>query len=131
MATIIVFASSLVASLTLISFKAFEIKKGNKHFILEFINRLDSRLDKLVVFLKFKGLQFIQTVRYIVLIKMRDLAQNFFHKAQERLASEIKLRQEIMMGKKDIMSKGSVSFYLKKITEDKGHTRRGKIEESL
>lgn len=131
MATIIVFASSLTASLALISFKAFEIKKGNKHFILEFINRLDSRLDRLVAFLKFKGLQLIQTIRYIVLIKMRDLAQNLFHKAQERLASEIKLRQEIMMGKKEIMSKGSVSFYLKKITENKGVGVKGKIEESL
>ncbi|MFA6270130.1 MAG: hypothetical protein WC657_02885 [Candidatus Paceibacterota bacterium] len=132
MTTIIVFAFSLFVVLILVLLKAIELKYGKKNILLKLIYKLEPSSIKLVAFLKFKSLQLIQSVRYIVLVEMKEMITYFFDQTHDKIMNEYKKRQEvILVGKKNIINKGSVSFYLKKITEDKGSNERGKIEEIL
>lgn len=131
MTTITIFALSFLASLSLIAFKAIELRRGNKHFILEFINKLDSRLDKAVNLLKFKCLQLVQSLRYIVSVRGKEVVKEWLIKAEKRLVEEYHKNQDALMGKKEIINRGSVSFYLKKIKEEKENGEKGKIEDSL
>lgn len=127
MATIVVFASSLSIASILVLVKAIELKFGKKNIFLELIRKLDNRALTLISEVKFRNLQLIQTVRYIVLVQSKEVFRSFLDKIQEKIALEYRLRQEIVMGKRNITNRGSVSFYLKKITEEKG-IEKGKIE---
>jgi len=129
MATIIVFGSSLFLASVMVSIKALELKRGRKNILLKLINQFDSNIIKLVASFKFKSLQLIQSVRYIVLVKTKEFAENLFVKTQTKVMDEYRKKQKaILVGEKNIVSKGSVSFYLKKITEDKSNGEKGKIE---
>jgi hypothetical protein len=59
------------------------------------------------------------------------LWNEIFNKIHLAILAEYRKRQEVIMGRKNIANKGSVSFYLKKITEDKKEGEKGKIEDSL
>lgn len=132
MTTIIIFCLSFFISTIFVVIKYFEIKKGNKNSMLGILNKLD---DKALVFFhstKFRSLQLIQTIRYIILVKVKELLIELFEKYKNRIIEEYRLRKNsILIGKKQIKNKGSVSFYLKKITEHKGNGERGKIEDRL
>jgi len=130
MATIIIFASSLLIASTLVSIKAIELRSSRKNFVLRLVGKLDSKSEILISNLKFRSLQFIQSVRYIFLVQLRTVCRHLFNWAHEKIMQEYKARQNfIMMGRKEISNKGSVSFYLKKITEHKGNSEKGKIED--
>jgi hypothetical protein len=132
MATIIIFASSLFVALVLITLKAFELRCGKKNFALSCICKLDSKSENLVSRLKLMWLQISQSVRYIVLVQTRKICKDLLEKIETRITNEFRARQNaIMMGHKEIMNKGSVSFYLKKIAEHKSNGGVGKIEESF
>lgn len=132
MTTIIVFASSLVITSALIITKALELKHEKKNIILRILSRFDSKSDKFVSALKFKSLQLIQSVRYIALVKSKEVFNDLFNRAKEKVLEELRIRHNIIiMGRKEIAHKGSVSFYLKKITENKGNGLKGKIEDSF
>ncbi|MEK7669087.1 MAG: hypothetical protein AAB350_00650 [Patescibacteria group bacterium] len=131
MTTIVIFGSSLFMALILLLTKAMELKYGNKNIILRFIGKLDSKFETVVSNLKFRGLQLTQSIRYIFLVQAKEICKDCFKKIEEKAVNEFKKRQDVIMGKKEIASKGSVSFYLKKITEDKGNGEKGKIEDSL
>jgi hypothetical protein len=131
MATVIIFASSLFMASILVFIKYMELRSGTKNIALKFISRLDSKANQLVSAIKFKNLQLMQSVRYIVLVQSKIVFKNFLNKATERILNEYKMRQSIIMGHREIVGNGSASFYLKKITENKGNVERGKIEESL
>ncbi len=129
MTTIIIFVSSLLVSTVLVLVKAIELKFGKKNFLLELVCKLDHKAVNLINTVKFRNLQLIQTIRYIILIQSKEWFRAIWHRLQERMALEYQLRQEIMMGKRNISSRGSVSFYLKKIGEEKG--TKGVIEDHL
>jgi len=132
MATVVIFASSLFMASGLVLIKAIELRNEKKNFLLKLVNLLDSRFNKIISTLKFKSLQLIQSIRYIVLVEIKRIAKDLFYQVQEKIISEYKKRQEIIIvGKKNIVNKGSVSFYLKKIAEDKGNGEKGKIEDDL
>ena len=131
MATIIVFASSLFLTIILLLAKAIELKSGKRNFVLNLLGRLDNSSAKLVFALKFRCLQIIQSVRYIMLVQSREFISDLLRRAEEKMAREYRIRQSAIMGQKQIANNGSVSFYLKKITEHKGNGTKGKIEESL
>ena len=132
MATVVIFASSLFMASGLVLIKAIELRNEKKNFLLKLVNLLDSRFNKIISTLKFKSLQLIQSIRYIVLVEINRIAKDLFYQVQEKIISEYKKRQEIIIvGKKNIVNKGSVSFYLKKIAEDKGNGEKGKIEDDL
>lgn len=131
MATIVIFASSLFTASALITVKAVEIKYGKRNFILELLSKLDAKSDKLISDVKFKALQIIQSVRYIVLVQIKAVCKNLLDKVEEKIMNEYKARHTMIMGQKNITNRGSVSFYLKKITEDKSNGQKGKIEQSL
>lgn len=131
MATIIVFCSSLFLAIALLVFKAIDIKYGSKNFILGLLSRLEGHFGKAVSVVKFKILQVVQSVRYIILVQIKEMSRHLFNKTHEKILNEYKMRQSIIMGQKEIAGNGSVSFYLKKITEHKGGSVRGKIEDSL
>lgn len=127
MTTIVVFTSSLSIVSILVLVKALELKFGRKNTFLELIRKLDNRAIAIISEVKFRNLQLIQTVRYIVLVQSKEVFRSFLDKIQEKIALEYRLRQEVVMGKRNITNRGSVSFYLKKITEEKG-IEKGKIE---
>lgn len=128
MATIIVFGSSLSLASILLGVKAFELKRGKKNAVLALLCQLDSRLDKLMSSLKFRMLQLVQSVRYILFVQSKIFFRSLADKAIEKITHEYKTRQSTIMGHKEILNKGSASFYLKKITEHKGNGEKGKIE---
>jgi hypothetical protein len=129
MATIIVFGSSLSVASILLGVKAFELRCGRKNAALGLLCRLDSRFDRLVANLKFRMLQLVQSVRYILFVQSKVVFRDLVDTLMEKIIHEYKTRQSsIIMGRKEIVSNGSASFYLKKITEDKSNVGRGKIE---
>ncbi len=132
MATIVVFALSLLVASALLVLKAVELRRGRKNMVLEFMGRLDAKSEILVSSLKFRGLQLIQSLRYIALVQTKTICKNLLDKVEEKIMNEYRARQSaIMMGRKNISGNGSASFYLKKITENKDSGEKGKIEENL
>ncbi|MEK7200961.1 MAG: hypothetical protein AAB672_02430 [Patescibacteria group bacterium] len=129
MTTIIIFASSLFVALAFVSIKAIELKYGRKNIILELVGKFDHQCDYCVSGLKFRCLQFVQTIRYILFVQLKEIIKHFWSQIHERIKHEYKIRQEIIMGRKEIINNGSASFYLKKITEHKGNGEKGKIHE--
>ena len=105
------------------------MKFGKKSIILIIIGKLDKRAETLATFIKFKSLQLIQIVRYMISIKAKEIIKDLSNKVQNKLADEYRARQEIIMGRKNIVSKGPASFYLKKISENKESGEKGKIED--
>ena len=128
MSTIIVFGISLVIAFVLICLKAIELKYQRENFILRILGLLDEQTEKLTSNIKFRTLQIIQTVRYLLLVHSKNVAKEMVGKAQDRIVKEYELRESTLMGRKNISNRGSVSFYLKKIVTDKG---AGRIEEDL
>jgi len=131
MTTIVVFGSSLAVALILILTKTLEIKYGSKNILLRLIGKADNRLELIVSKIRFRSLQLIQSIRYIIFVHGSEMFKDYIKKAEQKAVSEFKKRQDVIMGKKEIINGGSVSFYLKKITEEKGHVVKGKIEDSL
>lgn len=131
MTIIIIFALSLFVALAFVSIKAIELKNGKKNIILELVGKFDHQCDYCVSSLKFRCSQFVQTVRYILFVQLKEIIRHFWNNVHEKIMHEYKIRQEIIMGRKQITTNGSASFYLKKITEHKGNGEKGKIEDSL
>ena len=131
MATIILFASSLSIVSILVLIKAIELKFGKKNIILVSMSQLDNKILSLVSGIKFRSLQLVQSIRYIILVQSKELIRESVDKIQLKIVNEYEARQRLIMGRKSIANKGSVSFYLKKIAEERGNGGRGKIEESL
>lgn len=131
MTTIITFGSSLLVVITLVSLKAFEISREKRNFFLSIVGKLDEPALRLTNSIRFRIFQIVQSVRYIILVKMRDMLHDMFVRVSDKIASEYRERQDMLMGRREIANKGAVSFYLKKITEDKSNGEKGKIEESL
>jgi hypothetical protein len=129
MATIVIFASSLALALILVLFRTFEIKYGKNNFVLGGLRRIDTKSEKLISILKFKWLQISQSLRYIVSVQMKEYFKNLFKKLEEKVIEQYKIKQSTIMGQKQIPSNGSASFYLKKISEDKENTKKGKIND--
>lgn len=132
MATTIVFASSLLVVSAMIITKAVELKHEKKNMLLKVLGRLDSKSDRLISVIKFKSLQLVQSVRYIALVKSKEVFNELFYNFKEKIKDELRTKHNIIiMGRKEIAHKGSVSFYLKKIAEDKSNGGKGKIEDSF
>jgi len=130
MTTIVVFGSSLLIVLILLLIKAMELKYENKNIVLRSLGRFDSKFESVVLNFKFRSLQLIQSIRYIIFVHLKEVSRDYLKKIEEKAVNEYKKRQDVIMGKKEIESKGSVSFYLKKITEEKGNGEKGKIEDT-
>lgn len=128
MATIVIFVSSLFIASALIFFKAIELKYGKKNFILNLICRLDAKAEVLVSSLKFRWIQLVQSIRYIALVKTKIICKNLLDRVEARIVDEYRARQSVIMGRRNIMNRGSASFYLRKITENKGIGEKGRIE---
>jgi hypothetical protein len=131
MATVVVFASSLSVASILVTVKALELKFGKRNFFLQLVSKLDSAVVSFLASIKFRSFQLIQSIRYIFLVQIRMLSKEIFLRVQAKIADEYKMSQSAIMGRKDITNRGSVSFYLKKISENRGNGEKGKIEEGL
>ncbi|MBN2094311.1 MAG: hypothetical protein JW740_03025 [Candidatus Zambryskibacteria bacterium] len=127
MYTITVFNISLIVVLLFLFVKTLEIKYKKQSIASRFRDKLDVLSQKLISNLKFKWLQFIQSLQYIILIKAKILFKNVLVKIEAKIMNEYHAKQNtIMGGQRNISNRGSVSFYLKKISE--GKTTSGKIE---
>lgn len=129
MITIVIFASSLSLASILVLIKAIELKYKKRNIALRVLGKLDNTTEKLIFNFKFKSLQLIQSLRYILLVQSKAIFKEHLHKIQEKMLNEYKIRHEKMMGKRNISANGSASFYLKKITESKDSGEKGRIEE--
>lgn len=128
MITITIFASSLFFATFIIALKAFNIKSGREIRIHALIGKFDNKSTKLIANIKFLFFQTIQSIRYIFIVKIKDPFINFVTKEISRIANEYESSQRILMGRKDISKKGAVSFYLRKIEEERVNIGKGKIE---
>ena len=124
-----VFGSSLFVTIAIITIKAIELKREKENILLRLVRKFDSQADKLISFLKFKTLQIIQSIRYIILVQIKAICKNLLERVEKRIIDEYKTKQNTLMGHKNITNKGSVSFYLKKITEERSNGKKGKIED--
>lgn len=98
--------------------------------MLSFLGRLDTLSNRIVSATKFKCLQAVQSIRYIFLVKIRGGLHNLFQGVKEKILNEYTVKQNvIMMGHKEFTNKGSASFYLKKIIEQKTNGEKGKIDD--
>lgn len=131
MATIVVFASSLFITSILVLFKAVELRYQKKNILLSQICKFDDQAVNLAQNIKFRIFQLIQTIRYVLIVKSKEIFRNTIIEMEARIVHEYKSRQKSLMGRKDILNRGAVSFYLKKIAEDKINNEKGKIEESV
>lgn len=131
MAIIIVFASSLLLASFLVFIRGLELKFGKKNIILELLSKFDTKSERFLHDLKFKCLQLVKSVEYIVFVQAKVVSKDIASRAGQRIVLEYKARQESLMGRKEIKSNGSASFYLKKIDESKKNGERGRIEEEL
>ncbi len=131
MATIVVFGSSFVLAIFLFLAKAIELRRDSASFVLRPLNSLNDRAERLALNMKFRLLQIIQTVRYICLVHLPALADRTVEGAKEKVLREVEARRKVIMGHKDIVSKGSASFFLKKIDENKKNGEKGEINDSL
>lgn len=125
MTNIVVFASSLSVASILVLVKALELRFGKRNALLKLIGRLDAKALSTASSLKFRSLQLIQSARYIVLVKSKEVAKSLFEKAWGKIVIEYRERERVMMGQKNITNKGAVSFFLKKIDESK--EKKGEI----
>lgn len=125
MTNIVVFASSLSVASILVLVKALELRFGKRNALLRLIGRLDAKALSAASSLKFRSLQLIQSARYIVLVKSKEVAKSLFEKAWDKIVIEYRERERVMMGQKNITNKGAVSFFLKKIDESK--EKKGEI----
>ncbi len=127
MTIIVVFASSLFIALILVLIKATELKSGKRNVGLAVISKLDSKTIWLLKTLEFRGLQLVQSLRYLVTVRAKNAIHNLLDKLWQKAINEYRARHEVIMGRKDIVNKGSVSFYLKKIDESKKNGQKGEI----
>lgn len=130
MAIIVIFASSLFLASVLVFTKALELKFNRKNFALKLLGKLDEKAFAANLKIKFLGLQIIQSARYVVLVKTPQFFRKLASDAGTKILIAYKEREGMIMGKRNITSRGSVSFFLKKIDEGRGNSQ-GKIEESL
>lgn len=128
MTTIIIFALALFFAISIIFFKALDLKKGKSNFVYTIIGKFDRSSAVFVEKIKFSILQFIQSIRYIILVKIRNKITDFVSQEIRRILNEYENKQKIFMGRKNIANNGSVSFYLKKIKDQKAYDGKGKID---
>lgn len=131
MTTIVVFSFSLFVAGIMVLIKVIELKRGKRNIFFKIIGKLDSLSISFVSTAKFRGLQLIQSMRYIVLVKAKTAGKEWFLKIQKLALDEYRAKRNEIMGQKEIINRGSVSFFLKKITKDRENGNKGKIEESL
>ncbi len=128
MVTIVVFASSLFLTSILVLAKAIELKYNKRSFLLRLIGKLDQKAEAAINRLKFLCLLLIQSVRYLVLIRLPMILKEWAMDVKTKIMAEYRAKESVVMGRKNITNKGSVSFYLKKI--DQGYKNgQGKIVE--
>jgi hypothetical protein len=128
MITISIFSSSLFFAVTLIILKAFDLRSGKQNVLVRIMSKMDNNSTVLIKNIKFRTFQFIQTLRYIFLVKTKNAIKTFFSGLFARVRDEYLEREKVFMGRKDISSKGAVSFFLKRIKDEKAFSSRGKIE---
>ncbi len=130
MATIVVFASSLFVTTLIVLMKAIEIKYSKRNFLLKLISKLDTKGEFVTSRTKFLLLLLIQSVRYLVLVRVPMTLREQLDKIKLKILEEYRNQESLIMGQREIKNRGSVSFFLKKI--DEGHKNgQGKIDEIL
>jgi len=128
MTTIVVFGSSFFIATAMVIIKAIELHRGKRNFLLALFRKFDSHSDRFVGSMKFMAIQLVQSARYIILVQVKEVCKNLLERIEQKIADEYKVKQNTLMGHKNITNKGSVSFYLKKIMEQKSGEKKGKIE---
>jgi|SRR3989344_3550159 len=131
MTLIVIFAASFILASFVLVLKAIELRSGKSSIFLSPIRRFDPLAISIFDKAKFRLLQTIQTVRYLLLVKLKETSLQLFESKKNDILRNYKARQDSFMGKKDIKNKGASSFYLKKIEEDKESGGKGRIEEEL
>lgn len=131
MTTIAVFGSSSILALFIVALKWLSVRRNKEGFLLTLLGRFNPFTERLIVDIKFRLLQIIQTIRYIFTIHIPVFIDKIVEKARQSAIKELEARRGMLLGRKDIANKGSVSFFLKKIDENKQNTEKGEINDSL
>jgi len=131
MTTVVLFGSSSILAGLILILKWFELRSGKNGFLLLLLNKLNPHAESLIQKLRLGALQIVQTIRYIVLVRIPGALDNAVEKARMSAVRELESRKGMLLGRRDITSRGSVSFFLRKMNENKQNGERGEINDPL
>lgn len=129
MVTITVFGLALFLLILLVLIKSFELKKGGENSILKQVGRLDQSTSRIFERVSYLYKQVTQSIRYIVLVRLLNILKDNARRGLEYSKKEYEARRGAIMGKRYLSHRGSASFYLKKIAEERENTGKGKIQD--
>lgn len=130
MIAITIFGLSVLLALSIILSKLFEQRSQRANFILRLCRKFDPRAESFTNKFRFRILQLVQTVRYLFIVHLPQIMREVISEVQQGAMREYRVSQSIIMGRKNIVNKGAVSFYLKRIKEEKG-SERGEIQDNM
>lgn len=128
MTLIIIFLVSTSLIILLLTLKGIDERRIEPNFVSRYLSRFDVKSEIFINYLKFKTLQIIQTLRYIFIVKVSKYFAEQNYKLKTWIIDELDKKQKIFMGRKEISKKGAVSFYIKKIEDNRTVSGKGKIE---
>ncbi len=131
MTNIVFFFVSLFIVFVLFVLKLVSVSKNRDIFPLNIFRITDPKAEKLIDYLKYKIYQIVQTLRFLVIVKMPEVLKHEKNKMQEKIAEKIDKQRDVILGKINIKDNGSSSFYLKEISEQAKNEEKGRIDESL
>lgn len=135
MITISVFAASVVVLTILFLSKHREVKTGERTFLGKFLSKFDVQTGNVLEKTRYRFYQIVQTIRYLFLVHIPEKSKVKISKTKESVASRYSKQKDAIMGKKELNSNGSSSFFLRKVTEHKNagsggeNGERGRIED--
>jgi hypothetical protein len=128
MANIIVFLIALFGVAVILLSKYIELRTGKRTLLQRVLDRLNGNSALFISGIKYRIFQFIQIIRFIILVKLPEKGRVSYNEARDVAAREYEKKREVLMGRKVLKNNGSVSFFLKKIKQDVSHGE-GRIEE--
>ncbi|MEK7642459.1 MAG: hypothetical protein AAB392_01555 [Patescibacteria group bacterium] len=131
MVTIVIFALSVIVASLLIVLRLLAMRSSRESLPLRFMSKYDSATQDFVDNLRFRILQVIQTIKYLTLVHMPSVADSTIAKYKLKMLDKLETQRNLLMGRKNIQNRGSVSFFLKKIDETKKQTPKGFINDTL
>lgn len=130
MIAIIIFGLSTLFVLSIVISKLIEQKTNRTILLLKVLRKFDPNAESFITKFRYRTLQLIQTVRYILIVHIPQIIREIGSEIHQGAMREYRISQSIIMGRKNITNKGAVSFYLKKIKEER-ESGRGEIQDNM
>lgn len=119
MTTTVVFGVSLFIAVLIVMLKHLELRSSKRHFLLSPLSKFDNQVQKLMRAAENLMLTLLKSLQHLIMISLKNAINKSWLHTKNRILHEYRIREEIILGRKHIPNRGSVSFYLRKIDEAK------------